>query len=148
MNIRPAMKRSKQLDWKSISVARPVLAIIGMSMIAGCQASIPEPSKTEIEMANLDKAIHCMELLELHHDLETAGRECFADEYIQHHPRFPNGKEAVLEAFARRLENNPDKTISIKRAAVNGDLVWIHLHSQRFPDDEQGNAVVNISTAI
>lgn len=144
MTIHLRMMSSRKLAKKAISIAHPAIAIIGISFIAGCQSASPQPSMSEFEMANLDKAVHCMELLELHHDLERAGRECFADDYIQHHPRFPNGKEAVLEALARRLQNNPDKTISIKRTAVNGDLVWIHLHSQRFPGDEQGNAVVNI----
>ena len=124
--------------------ARYLIAAVTAGLLMGCGPSVPAPAKTEVEMANLDKAIYCMELLELHHELDKAGRECFADEYIQHHPRFPNGKEAVLEAFARRLERNPDKTISIKRAAVNGDLVWIHLHSQRFAGDQEGHDVVNI----
>lgn len=84
-----------------------------------------------------------MELLELHHDLDRAGEECFGDQYIQHTPSFPDGKEAVLEAFAARLEEYPDKTISIKRAGADDDLVWIHLHSMRSPDDP-GNAVINI----
>ncbi len=146
MSICPKTTNPRGLVRRPFGGVRPVVAMLPIGILVGCHAPAPEPepAKTEIEMANLDKAVHCMELLELHHDLETAGHECFADEYIQHHPRFPNGKEAVLEAFARRLEDNPDKTISIKRAAVNGDLVWIHLHSQRFPGDEQGNAVVNI----
>ena len=112
------------------------------TMLAACQAG--EDPQTVLEAENLKKAVHCMELLEKHHDLETAGRECFTDTYIQHTPWLPDGKEAVLEAFARRLERNPEKTIDIKRTAADGDLVWIHLHSKRSADDVLGNAVINI----
>lgn len=118
------------------------LTLASAATLVACQT--PADPQAALEAANLEKAIYCMELLEKHHDLETAGRECFGDVCIQHTPRFPDGKEAVLEAFAARLERNPDKTIDIKRAAADGDLVWIHLHSKRFPDEELGNAVINI----
>ena len=49
----------------------------------------------------------------------------------------------MTELERRRLEQFPDKTISIKRAAADGDLVWIHLHSTRSTEDP-GNAVINI----
>ena len=111
-------------------------------MIAGCAPTTADSAES-IEKANLEKAVFCMELLELHHDFERADRECFGDQYIQHTPSFPDGKEVVLETFAARLEQFPDKTINIKRASADGDLVWIHLHSTRSKEDP-GNAVINI----
>lgn len=124
------------------SLLRAVAALIAISALGACQ--VGEDSQTALEAANLKKAIYCMELLEKHHDLETAGQECFTETYIQHTPWLPDGKEAVLELFANRVEKNPDKTIDIKRTAADGDLVWIHLHSKRTPDDVLGNAVINI----
>lgn len=84
-----------------------------------------------------------MELLEVELDLETAGKECFSDSYIQHSPHVPDGKAAVLAHFANRIERFPDSTIEIKRTAADGDFVWIHLHSKRSPDS-LGTAVINI----
>lgn len=107
-----------------------------------CQTFQSESEK--LEAANLNKAVYCMELLELHHDLETAGRECFGDTYVQHTPWLPDGKKAVLDLFARRFAANPNKTISIKRTGADGDLVWIHLHSYGTEQNPLGNAVINI----
>ncbi len=120
---------------------RAALTLATLATIGACQSG--EKTQATQEAANLKKAVYCMELLELHHDLETASRECFGETYIQHTPWLPDGKEAVLEVFARRLTNNPNKTIEIKRTAADGDLVWIHLHSKNSPD-ELGNAVINI----
>ncbi len=123
-------------------IARVVGWVATLAALGACQS--PSSPHDSLEAANLAKALYCMELLEKQHDLETASQQCFGATYIQHSPRFPDGKEAVLEAFAKRLERNPDKTIDIVRAASSGDLVWIHLHSKRSPDDQRGNAVVNI----
>ena len=87
-------------------------ALVTLLAVGACQSDVD--SQRTLEQANLRKAVYCMELLERHHDLETAGRECFGDTYIQHTPWFPDGKEAVLERFAERLEENPEKTIDIK----------------------------------
>jgi len=112
------------------------------AVAAACQMRQSHPE--EIEAANLNKAVYCMELLELHHDLEAAGHECFGDTYTQHTPWLPDGKKAVLDLFSTRLEANPNKTISIKRAGADGDLVWIHLHSYGTEQNPLGNAVINI----
>jgi len=90
-----------------------------------------------------------MDLLENRSDLEPAHRietlrnECFAESYIQHSPHVPDGRDAVLNLFARRFKNNQETTTSIKRTASEGDLVWIHQHVKRSPEDP-GHAVVNI----
>lgn len=117
-------------------------AFIILLLAPACQTFQSDSEK--LEAANLNKAVYCMELLELHHDLETAGRECFGDTYIQHTPWLPNGKEAVLDLFARRFAANPNKTISIKRAGADGDLVWVHLHSYGTEENPLGNAVINV----
>lgn len=121
--------------------ARVMALLFASSVLGGCQTG--EDPATALAAANLEKAVYCMELLEKFHDLKTAERECFTDTYIQHTPRFPDGPDVVLEAFAARQERNPLSTIEIKRTAAQGDLVWIHLHSKSTPD-ALGNAVVNI----
>ncbi|WP_207764693.1 nuclear transport factor 2 family protein [Hyphococcus luteus] len=127
---------------KQVIALRAAAALAAALALGACQGG--DDSQTALEAANLKKAVYCMELLEKHHDLETAERECFGETYIQHTPWLPDGKDAVLELFAKRVKENPDKTIEIKRAAADGDLVWIHLHSKNAADDPLGHAVVNI----
>ena len=118
-----------------------VTTLIGALALGACQSDVDV--QRALERANLEKAIYCMELLEVELDLETAERECFADTYIQHSPHVPDGREAVIAFFAERIEKYPLSKIDIKRGAANEDLVWLHLHSQRTPD-ALGSAVIHI----
>lgn len=108
-----------------------------------------EDSTIELEKSNLEKALYCMEILEDRPDLkpskriETLKQECFGETYIQHSPHVEDGREAVLKLFKNRYEKFPDASIDIKRATAGDDLVWIHLHSKRSPED-RGRAVINI----
>ena len=110
-------------------------------MLSACQTG--DDSQRAMEQTNLEKAVYCMELLEIRLDLETADRDCFAETYIQHSPHVPDGRDAVIAFFAERIEKYPQSTIDIKRGAANGDLVWLHLHSKRTPD-ALGSAVIHI----
>lgn len=112
-----------------------------------CQAS--ENPQTAQEQSNLKKALYCMDTLENRPDLEPSRRidtlrnECFAETYIQHSPHVKDGRDAVLRLFANRYKNHPEISASIKRTASAGDLVWIHLHVKRTPED-LGRSVINI----
>jgi len=112
-----------------------------------CQAS--DNSQNMLEQSNLKKALYCMDILENRPDIEPSHRidilrkECFAKNYIQHSPHVPDGRDAVLSLFAKRFENNPEITTSVKRTASEGDLVWIHQHVKRTSED-RGRAVINI----
>ena len=117
------------------------LAIVAALTLGACQSA--DDSQRALEEANLRKAIYCMELLEIDLDLETAERDCFAETYIQHSPHVPDGRDAVIAFFAKRIEKYPLSEIDIKRGAANGDLVWLHLHSRRTPDSP-GSAVIHI----
>ena len=112
-----------------------------MLVLGACQTG--DSAQAALEKANLEKAVYCMEVLEIELDLETAANECFAERYIQHAPHVPDGREAVLSFFANRIDAYPESSIEIKRAAAEGDLVWIHLHSKRTPD-ALGTAVIHI----
>ena len=120
----------------------PLVATIAATLFS--TASLSDADRGEaLEKANLKKAIYCMEVLEVKFDLETAGRECFGDTYIQHSPHVPDGKEGVLTYFAERIKKFPNARMEIKRASADDDLVWIHLHFQRSPD-VLGSAVIHI----
>jgi len=122
-------------------------ALFAMLVVGGCQTS-GNPQHI-LEQSNLEKALYCMDLLENRPDLgpsrriDTLRTECFAKTYIQHSPHVQDGRDVVLNLFANRYENHPGTSISIKRTASEGDLVWIHLHVKRTPED-LGRAVINI----
>ncbi len=120
---------------------RQATAFCAAILLGACQPGV-DPQRA-LEQSNLEKAIYCMELLEVQLDLDTADKECFAETYIQHSPHVPDGREAVIAFFADRIERFPESTIDIKRGAASGDLVWLHLHSRRTPD-ALGSAVIHI----
>ncbi len=127
---------------KYVSAGLLTTLIIGV-----CHAN--DEQHNALEESNLKKALYCMDLLENRPDLEplvridTLRKECFAENYIQHSPHVPDGRDAVLSLFAKRFKNRPEITTSIKRTASEGDLVWIHQHVKRTPED-LGRAVINI----
>ncbi len=116
-------------------------ALLVVLTLVACQSG--DNAQNVLEKSNLKKAVYCMELLEIKLDVETADRECFAKSYVQHVPHVPDGRDAVVSFFAARVVKYPESSIEIKRAAADGDLVWMHLHSKRTPD-ALGSAIVHI----
>jgi len=116
-------------------------AFLVVLTLVACQSG--DDAQNVLEESNLKKAVYCMELLEIKLDVETADRECFAKSYVQHAPHVPDGRDAVVSFFAARVVKYPESSIEIKRAAADGDLVWMHLHSKRAPD-ALGSAIIHI----
>ena len=116
-------------------------AFLVVLTLVACQSG--DDAQNVLEESNLKKAVYCMELLEIKLDVETADRECFAKSYVQHAPHVPDGRDAVVSFFAARVVKYPESSIEIKRAAADGDLVWMHLHSKRTPD-ALGSAIIHI----
>ncbi|MGF6757739.1 nuclear transport factor 2 family protein [Paraburkholderia sp. GAS42] len=76
------------------------------------------------------------------HDLSAADR-FVAENYVQHNPTVPDGRKALVEVFTKVFERNPQARSDVVRSAVDGDLVYVHLHSTLNPSD-RGRAIVNI----
>jgi predicted SnoaL-like aldol condensation-catalyzing enzyme len=115
--------------------------LLGVLTLGACQSG--NDAQKALEESNLKKAVYCMELLEIKFDVETADRECFGESYVQHAPHVPDGRDAVISFFEARVVKYPESSIEIKRAAADGDLVWMHLHSKRTPD-ALGSAIIHI----
>jgi predicted SnoaL-like aldol condensation-catalyzing enzyme len=63
--------------------------------------------------------------------------------YTQHNPRVPDGPEVFSRFFDGYFKQNPDSSSSVKRVVAEKDLVVIHSHSKRTPDD-RGQAIVDM----
>ncbi|GLR69585.1 nuclear transport factor 2 family protein [Agaribacter marinus] len=104
---------------------------------------------SSLEQSNLDKAIYCMEILESRNDLkplqriDILRRECYSDDFVEHSPHISGGREGLFNLFSSRYKEYPELSMSIKRSASEGDLVWLHLHVKRTPDS-RGAAVIHI----
>lgn len=110
-----------------------------------CQAN--ENTYSALEQSNLKKAIYCMDILENRPDLEPSYRidilrnECYSENFIEHAPNIEGGRDALLSLFANRYKKYPELSMSIKRTASEGDLVWLHLHVKHTPDSLGGAGI-------
>ena len=66
-----------------------------------------------------------------------------ADSYIQHNPDVPDGKEPFVSYFTGFFKENPASHARVVRSAVDGDLVWLHVHSTNGKND-RGQSVLDI----
>jgi len=99
-----------------------------------------ENKSTDLEESNRKLAVYCMEILENRPDLAISERinilrnECYSENFTEHAPNIEDGREALFSIFENRYKKYPKLSMSIKRTAADGDLVWIHLHVKRTPE--------------
>lgn len=124
------------------SVLRAVMLVVATPfLIAANQSDVAQ--QEAMEQANLEKAIYCMEVIEVELDVDTFGEQCVAEGYIQHSQHVPDGKDGLLDYFRARIERQPQLHGEVKRAGADGDLVWLHMHVKPQPE-ARGNAVIHI----
>ena len=73
--------------------------LLGMALC--CLPSEAQGDTEALEQQNLEKAVRCMEILEIELDVDLFGDECVADGHTEHSPRVPDGKEGLLVAVQR-----------------------------------------------
>ncbi|MEI6201874.1 MAG: ester cyclase [Enhydrobacter sp.] len=73
----------------------------------------------------------------------AAAATYFGPRYVQHNPGAANGPEGFKRLVDFLKEKFPNSRNEIKRVIAEGDLVVLHVHSKRTPED-RGRAIVDI----
>jgi len=130
---------------EKISINALLLVILTIVLVGEFNAE--ERTVTALEESNRNKALYCMDILENRPDLDPVKRidilrnECYSEDFIEHAPNIEDGREALLSIFASRYKKYPELSMSIKRTASEGDLVWLHLHVKHTPDSLGGAGI-------
>lgn len=56
-----------------------------------------------------------------------------ADDYIQHNPALPDGKESLKQGATQWFKGAPKEKIDIQHLSADGDLVYIHTRTKFGP---------------
>jgi len=92
--------------------------------------------------SNKDTAISFLKLAASGNVREAYSR--FVGAAFRHHnPFFEGSAEALMAGMEENALQNPNKSLEVKRAIAEGDLVAFHSHVRQNPDD-LGGAVVHI----
>lgn len=125
------------------------LTVPSLLLLAACgneQESEPRSADTSAtsstEDANRKLVLDFYDQFFNEHETEEAAR-VVADDYIQHNPQVPDGKEPFVTYFTGFFKENPEARAEVVRSATDGDLVYLHVRSTDGPDD-RGSAVVDI----
>jgi predicted SnoaL-like aldol condensation-catalyzing enzyme len=77
------------------------------------------------------------------HQVKSYADRYIGNQYRQHNPYVADGKAPFVDYFVQYFKENPQASSQIKRVIADGDLVWLHVHSQANPQD-RGSAVIDI----
>ncbi|WP_083469269.1 nuclear transport factor 2 family protein [Methylobacterium variabile] len=100
------------------------------------------PRDIQREERNRRLVVEFYEAVFARHDLSAADRY-LSEDYIQHNPRVPDGRAPFVAAFSRLFAANPAMRSRILRSATDGDLVFLHVHSQSSPE-ARGRVIAEI----
>lgn len=118
--------------------------LAGMFFLFGSQSiAFAETVKDhKAEEANRALVIEFYDTFFNKHKVDEAAR-VVADSYKQHNPTVPDGKEPFVSYYRDFFKQNPQSRARIVRSAVDGDIVWLHVHSTN-DEKDLGEAVVDI----
>lgn len=75
--------------------------------------------------------------------VDQAYADYVGDGFLHHNPYFRGDAASLKAAMAENAAQNPRKTLEVKRALEDGDLVAVHSHVRQKPEDP-GAAVVHL----
>lgn len=114
------------------------ILLFGMSGVAFAQMA----RDLKTEEAHRALVVEFYDAFFSQHKVDEAS-QVVAEGYIQHNPSVPNGKEPFVSYYREYFKDNPNSRARIVRSAVDGDIVWLHVHSTNGEKD-LGEAVVDI----
>lgn len=79
----------------------------------------------------------------LKHQVKEYADRYIGNQYIQHNPHVPDGKEPFVNYFTQYFKEKPQAKNSIKRVIADGNLVALHVHSVQ-DNQDLGEAIVDI----
>jgi predicted SnoaL-like aldol condensation-catalyzing enzyme len=101
--------------------------------------SVEAKNKTDVKQTVLD----FYELAFVQRKPEEAARDLMGDNYTQHNPDVPDGKDAFVGVITGLFSQFPDFSTEKKRVIAEDDLVVIHHHIKMTKDD-RGSSVADI----
>ena len=121
---------------------RPMTALLFTALTA--TAAIAQQAQRNLaqEEANRQLVVEFYHQNFNQHQVDQATK-VMADDYIQHNPLVPNGKEPFVSFFKGFFANNPNAKSKIVRTAADGDLVWLHIHATNGEND-RGQAIIDV----
>lgn len=125
---------------KSIAVSLFFVFTFGL-LLAGTAFAAPK-RKLKVEEANRALVLEFYDNFFNKHQVDEASK-VVAEDYIQHNPNVPDGKEPFVSYFRGYFEENPTSRVRIVRSAADGDLVWLHVYWPSI-GDAPASAVLDI----
>ncbi|MGB3069246.1 MAG: nuclear transport factor 2 family protein [Ottowia sp.] len=120
-------------------------AFIAAALLVGgaFSASAVQAQQRDVakEEANRQLVVNFYDRFFNKHEMEAA--DVIVESYKQHNPYVPDGKAPFVNFFKDTFQKNPQSRAKVVRSAADGDLVYLHVHSQRSPE-QRGAAVVDI----
>lgn len=109
------------------------------STIATAADSSNESTVTETNRAIVEKFVDLFYRQKL---VRAAFETYVAEDYIQHNPGIPDGREAAI-LFLEPMFSKETFTVDVKRILVDGDMAVVHLHA-RSSSEERGGSVMDM----
>ena len=123
-----------------------LVATMGLSapvMAQTAPTARPAPSAASVESVNAGIVTDFYNIAFNQHKPTEAAERYIGDVYIQHNPFVPNGAEPFTTYFEQYFKENPQSRSTIHRVIAQGDLVALHVHMQKSPED-RGQAIIDI----
>jgi predicted SnoaL-like aldol condensation-catalyzing enzyme len=105
-----------------------------LTIVRGEDVSLTESNRASV--------LRFVDLFYRQKDVRQAFATFVAEDYVQHNPNIPDGREAAIEHL-EPLFSRPESRFDVKRVLVDGDLAAVHLHG-RPNENEAGGAVVDL----
>ncbi len=104
-----------------------ILRTFGAAVVAATLSTLPALADEATEAANMTLVTTAYQSLFGDHDL-TALEKYYAENYIQHNPTAPTGREGLRKFLTDiGFDKAPKSKLTYLRTAADGDLVWLYL---------------------